>query len=492
MSSLRIGMKLSRLCCGISENKSDDKQISCKISKNKNIKYKRQRKKPFEQQASSKNHQRKKPFEQQAMMDNKKRSSKNPSLLKPCASTHNENKPKGLIHQPISNKSVNCIMAKVMQSFHDYKMDEINNNSSILSSRAQTKKNNKDKKLLGYKTAQRGICQKEDAIKNTKYYYIFYEDDYPLYTFRNKIQQNFDDYKFIKLEASDMKMNDSLDGLILYDKNNKYPIFIKPPREKVLNTKVNASRDVYYLKALIGNKSIDGRGSKRTGICKGYSTLGLHANRNSVGMHIKKILAKFAKEEDHLKKMIDRAERYAREFLPFGILSNHETVKELCDSKFHWIDIPEGRSDYSAIYSSVATSINYISHTHTDEDGMLSCLFVSFTELSEYKKTGDLYKEDMPIAVYFCFPGEGVAVGLRPGDILFFHPLHLHNASQRTEHYKEKDILLTSFYVKSKEITGNNNSIELKDSFMEECERIDKIMNKNYIEMLHQIKNKKK
>jgi ectoine hydroxylase-related dioxygenase (phytanoyl-CoA dioxygenase family) len=74
-----------------------------------------------------------------------------------------------------------------------------------------------------------------------------------------------------------------------------------------------------------------------------------------------------------------------------------------------------------------------------------------------------MYTEDMPIAVYFCFPNKGVKIGLRPGDVLFFNPLHYHCVSQRTSHYSEDEIFVTSFYMKSAQLGRNDNSIPFEN-----------------------------
>ncbi len=108
------------------------------------------------------------------------------------------------------------------------------------------------------------------------------------------------------------------------------------------------------------------------------------------------------------------------------------------------------------VWSSMATSCNYISPSHTDKDAFLSCLMVTHVPLgTEMKKQKTML--NMDVAVYFCFPEQGIAVALRPGDILFFNPLHHHCLSQRTSEYRNEEVYVTSFYVKSSEMGGNDN-----------------------------------
>jgi hypothetical protein len=63
-----------------------------------------------------------------------------------------------------------------------------------------------------------------------------------------------------------------------------------------------------------------------------------------------------------------------------------------------------------------------------------------------------------------CFPEVGIAVGLRPGDVLFFNPQYYHCVSGRTREYNTEQVYVTSFYMKSKQLGLNDNSIGI-DNF---------------------------
>jgi hypothetical protein len=78
-----------------------------------------------------------------------------------------------------------------------------------------------------------------------------------------------------------------------------------------------------------------------------------------------------------------------------------------------------------------------------------------------------MYDANMPVAVYFCFPEYKVAVGLRPGDVLFFNPLHHHCVSQRSEDYRLEEVFVTSFYLKTSQVSLNDNSIPIGNLDME-------------------------
>ena len=60
---------------------------------------------------------------------------------------------------------------------------------------------------------------------------------------------------------------------------------------------------------------------------------------------------------------------------------------------------------------------------------------------------------------YFCFPRLGIAVALRPGDLLIFNPLEPHAISSRCNN--DDQIFCISMYMKSAIVGLNDNSIEL-------------------------------
>jgi hypothetical protein len=73
------------------------------------------------------------------------------------------------------------------------------------------------------------------------------------------------------------------------------------------------------------------------------------------------------------------------------------------------------------------------------------------------------YILNQPIATYFVFPEIGIAVGLRPGDQLLFNPRFYHCVSTKCAlHYQQK-LYVTSFYLKTAIVGGNNNSIPITE-----------------------------
>lgn len=54
-----------------------------------------------------------------------------------------------------------------------------------------------------------------------------------------------------------------------------------------------------------------------------------------------------------------------------------------------------------SIWASVTSAYNYISPSHTDEDGFLSCLLISYVPAGNGTKK---YPLEIEVALYFYFP----------------------------------------------------------------------------------------
>jgi hypothetical protein len=238
--------------------------------------------------------------------------------------------------------------------------------------------------------------------------------------------------------------------------SEQVPIYIHVPRDQVLMNTGSSVADVQCLKSLLQHHSkIAARGTKRNGVCTQYATFGIHAHRYKSGLGEKKVNENCLADYGHLKKMIKRMEFFASAYLPFGLLSSLRHGRQVVGDR---VDIHQSSRQHSqSVWSSIATSFNYVSPAHVDKDAFLSCLTVSYAPQPPDTSVKFRYKMDMPVAVYFCFPQYNVAVGLRPGDVLFFNPLHYHCVSQRTEDYKSDEIYVTSFYIKSSQLSGNTN-----------------------------------
>lgn len=108
-------------------------------------------------------------------------------------------------------------------------------------------------------------------------------------------------------------------------------------------------------------------------------------------------------------------------------------------------------ADSSNIYSAINIAIDPILPGHVDDDIMYSVVTCLLQDDHTYKP------EDLIVA-YFCFPSLGIAVPLRPGDILIFNPLEPHCISSKCR--SSDTVLGTSMYVKTAIVGLNDNSIK--------------------------------
>ena len=69
------------------------------------------------------------------------------------------------------------------------------------------------------------------------------------------------------------------------------------------------------------------------------------------------------------------------------------------------------------------------------------------------------YFDSQNVVAYFAFPRLGIAIPLRPGDILFFNPKEPHCVSSRCDN--DDEIFCVSLYLKSANIGKNDNSMSL-------------------------------
>jgi hypothetical protein len=262
------------------------------------------------------------------------------------------------------------------------------------------------------------------------------------------------------------------------------PIFILCPRIFIDNQKISGHADVKCLDEILQkySKKVSNRGESRTGFSEQFASVGAHARRGGPGISVTDVNKfKCCKESfAHLRKMLNRIEFFAKSVLPFGLLSTIKAVRELVHDETS-LTSPTGGKD--GIWASVAASYNYMSPAHTDNDAFLTALTVSFVPHAIRHRKYFYVGKDLPVAVYMCFPTEGIAVALRPGDVIFFNPQYHHCVSGRCDHYIDEKIHLSSFYMKTMQLGLNDNSIALDNVEIEEkvAEKIPEIDNVNAI-----------
>lgn len=223
-------------------------------------------------------------------------------------------------------------------------------------------------------------------------------------------------------------------------------IVILIPRDEVLCCSGNnAIKDYKTINDLILQNNKSSRGVKRQGISLQYATIGAHAGRCVHGISSRFSDNVTIESFIHFETIVRRIETLASTFLPVSIMEFAKKGKELvgCTESL--------TTNCNSVWTSAAMSYNYVSAAHVDDDSFLSAITVMVETDSAF------YEKNSPIAVYFCLPECGIAIGLRPGDIIFFNPLYYHCISKRTKEYENSKVFVTSVYLKTAVIGRNDN-----------------------------------
>jgi hypothetical protein len=98
---------------------------------------------------------------------------------------------------------------------------------------------------------------------------------------------------------------------------------------------------------------------------------------------------------------------------------------------------------------------------HTDDDFFFSLMTTA--SCHALRDDIDQYKLHAEVSNYFVFPEQGIAVALRPGDMLIFNPKYHHCLLSRTYAYQNKDMHSLSLYLNSAVVGKNDSSVPLND-----------------------------
>ena len=106
-------------------------------------------------------------------------------------------------------------------------------------------------------------------------------------------------------------------------------------------------------------------------------------------------------------------------------------------------------------YRALAFGCNVFLPCHTDSDFTMSMAQI-------HLKGKATYELDDDIVVYFCFPTLGVAIPLRPGDLLLFNSLIPHCLSSRCR--QDDEIYSLATYLKTSVVGMNNNQLPVSSN----------------------------
>jgi hypothetical protein len=241
--------------------------------------------------------------------------------------------------------------------------------------------------------------------------------------------------------------------------DNAIPPFILLPRTQSLNCgPTDIVQQEKSLFNLLNGINSTKRGKSKDAVYSHYITLGAHAKRGSHGISLKSVKKTLKDEFDAVIKMVQKAEHCSKSVLPSAIIKAVKRTKDLFEWTSFGCNLNQKERTESILWPSVATSYDYTSSAHIDSDFFLSMLTVTNYEHTKDQK----YVMNQPIALYFVFPELGVAVGLRPGDHLIFNPLYYHCVSTKDFHTYINPVHVTSFYLKTAVVGGNDNSKTLE------------------------------
>jgi hypothetical protein len=221
------------------------------------------------------------------------------------------------------------------------------------------------------------------------------------------------------------------------------------PRHKTME-KVNDQNTANVVKALDKLQKTETnckRSSKKTGISTSHATYaiaGSKIHRGGPGFLPDKLSASNPRASNTLCKLAKRMEHAVTEFIPSFLLAGIMKA----NSMKAWPTMQQ-----SKFVAAMASSVNYSAPAHVDDDYLFSI----------HQLNVEGCTTDNEIAQYFCFPTYGFAIGLRPGDIILFNPHVYHCLSKKRAAYAEKDVHVTTFYVKTAHVGKNDNSLPLTE-----------------------------
>ncbi len=252
----------------------------------------------------------------------------------------------------------------------------------------------------------------------------------------------------------DLKVIDTIFGARLESETGDI-VFILIPRQDAISQMTHVKKTIASLYALEkGKRTPELRGKTRITVAEDngkYATVGLKPNRGCTG--VSEIWPKMLStiDRDAIRKLMRRCEETAKRYLPSNALRGLRMAQLLGD----WMEISGVTTN--PIWGSLACGKNYFLNSHVDEDFFYSLTTVA-SECGLHKQI-DRYMIDAEVCNFFTFPEQGIAVALRPGDMLIFNPQYHHCLSSRTSNFDTDDVFCLSLYLKTAVVGKNDNSM---------------------------------
>ena len=329
---------------------------------------------------------------------------------------------KGFI-KPFDRNSISSNKTKQFKNKLESDLEETLFHDRTLSTNDKRKIEKKVIRLKDVPVIQKSESHLEPYLKN---YRIFFDTDARDKTFE-RLYESIEDEETIVVNVLDyLEVVDNVKGCQMFEDRASIIVTLVPRDFLLTYTGKSAIKDYKAIEAIIAQNIKTVRGNKRIGLSKQYATIGAHVRRAGHGISVKFGAGEDLDVYEHFKRMVNRIETIATSFLPPMIMKFAKKAKE--EIGCHISLNPETKS----VWSSAAMTWNYVSAAHTDKDSFVCAITVLVnTQKQEYSKNDE-------IAVYFCLPECGKAIGLRPGDVLCFNPLYYHCVSKRTKAYEKK------------------------------------------------------
>ena len=260
----------------------------------------------------------------------------------------------------------------------------------------------------------------------------------------------------------DSTVVNTVNGAKMYD-NLGDLIFLLVPRRVALEncSERNVNSDIDILQSLQRHTNHTRRGIRSQGTMTSksapkYISVGVKACRGRRGTNCG-VFKNDPVMKTRLVKFMRRLEHFVGRYIDSDILRGLQAAKRVC--RWETID------NKNLFYSALASAADYYSAAHVDADFFFSLLYTIVDNLS----SGDDmqgqahrgYDLDDEVVQYFVFPNTGVSVALRPGDVLLFNPIKYHCLSTKTSAYQQKHVYVTSLYLKTAIVGGNDNTKQL-------------------------------
>ena len=199
-----------------------------------------------------------------------------------------------------------------------------------------------------------------------------------------------------------------------------------------------------------------------------YCTLGAQAKRSGRGVREVSFHARHmtAQHWTSIHDFISRSEHVREAIVPTSNVRKMKCAHNLIGYKTFPKKRDGSPSSKVKMNQSAAVGLNVHLSCHVDSDYDLSTACV-------LKRDHHCKMKD-EVVVYFCFPRLGIAVPLRPGDILLFNAREPHCISSRCN--AEDELYCISLYLKTAIVGLSDNSLPLKPTELSLSNFFDKEM----------------